>query len=285
MSQTISIIMPAYGAKGTIRAAVASLLAQTHTDWTLLLVSDDGVDYEAELGRAGLADSRIRPMASPYHRSGASRARNSALDVVSTPYAAILDADDRLQPRKLEMALKGLEAAPIVSTALTAMTPDFTPLRTVGTGPDRLLTAGAHKWINLSMDSMIVWDTRVCDGRYDPALPNMTDLDFLMRLYRTAPASYHLGTPLHDYVKLGTSMSNGEGVTERMVRAKTMLLDALGRGDYPMADPRGAEGIAAFLTVSIEAERSYEAALAERPGLLFEDHLEPLLKAASTAWA
>jgi hypothetical protein len=52
-----------------------------------------------------------------------------------------------------------------------------------------------------------------------------------------------------------------------------------------MASADAAEGITRFLTVSLGAERSYQAALAARPGLLFEDHLEPLLRAASTASA
>ncbi len=38
-----------------------------------------------------------------------------------------------------------------------------------------------------------------------------------------------------------------------------------------------------FLRISLEAEASYPAALASAPGLLFEDHLEPLLSAASTS--
>ena len=38
------------------------------------------------------------------------------------------------------------------------------------------------------------------------------------------------------------------------------------------------QSLAAFLDVSLEAEALYGAALAARPGLLFEDHLEPMLK-------
>ena len=41
-----------------------------------------------------------------------------------------------------------------------------------------------------------------------------------------------------------------------------------------------AEGCAAFLRISLKAEALYEAALAARPGLLFEDHLQPMLAAA-----
>ena len=52
-----------------------------------------------------------------------------------------------------------------------------------------------------------------------------------------------------------------------------------------MADPRGAEGMAEFLRISLKAEETYPAALASRPGLLFEDHLEPLLRSAASTSA
>jgi hypothetical protein len=77
-------------------------------------------------------------------------------------------------------------------------------------------------------------------------------------------------------------MSNGPGVTEKMIRAKRELLRRLETGFYPMADERGPEGMAAFLRISLQAEETFEAAMAEKPSLLFEDHLEPMLRAAPT---
>ncbi len=285
MSRTVAIIMPAYNAQGTIVPAVKSVLDQTYADWQLVIVSDDGTDYEAFLGERGIADPRIRHLSSGKVKAGASRARNIGLDTLDTPFAAVLDADDRFKPEKLALAVEALGEHAIVTTALDVMSDDFRHLRYVAAGPDRLLTAGAHKWVNLSMDTMVVWDRRRTDARYDPDLPNLTDLDFLMKLYRSVPASYHLGTPLHDYVKLKVSMSNGPGVTERMVRVKTLLLERLAAGYYPMADQGAVDGLSHFLRVSLDAEQAYEAAMAERPGLLFEDHLEPRLAEARVATA
>lgn len=280
-----SVVMPAFRAESTIVAAVDSLLRQTYPHWRLLLVSDDGTDYEAVLGRAGRRDRRLRFLESGGIGFGASRARNVALDHVATPYAAVLDADDRFAPAKLARAAGGLTHAPVVSCALSVTTPDFAHLRGVGTGPDRVLRPKDHKRVNFSMDSMIAWDTRVCDGRYEPGLPNFTDLDFLLKLFRTTARSFHLGEMLHDYVKMPVSMSNGAGVSERMIAVKTLLLERLASGHYPLRDAEGAAGISAFLVLSLEAERSYPEALAREPGLLFEDHLEPRLSALSTASA
>jgi len=276
MGQTVAIITPAWKAQATIVTTVSSALSQTHADWELWLIADDGFDYETLLGEAGIRDSRIRFISSGGLGRGASNARNVALEQINTPYAAILDADDRLKPRKLELAVAALAEHGIVTTALDVMGEDFSHLRHVGDGPDRVLSAGTHKWVSLSMDSMLVWDRRRADGRYDPTMSNMTDLEFLLQLYRSAPTSLHLGTPLHDYIKRSTSMSNGKNVAAGMIASKTEILRRLETGHYglPAAE---VDGVAAFLRVSLDAEARYEAALAARPGLLFEDHLEPML--------
>jgi glycosyltransferase involved in cell wall biosynthesis len=281
MSQTVAIITPCYHAERWIGAAVRSVLAQTWSEWEQWIVSDDGTDYEALLAVEGIRDPRLRFVSTGAIGGGASAARNVALDAIGTPYAAILDADDRFKPQKLALAMSALEHHSLVSVALDEYDETGRQLRLVGQGGDRELSPGSYKWTCLSMDSMIVWDRRKADARYDPGLPNMTDLDFLLKLFRTAPACWHLGTPLHDYLKLSVSMSNGPGVTERMIRAKRQILTGLETGFYPMADPHGPEGMARFLRISLDAEATFEAAMANRPGLLFEDHLQPMLDAVA----
>lgn len=277
MSSRVAIVTPAFSASEWLPGCVRSVLAQTHEDWEHWIVSDDGTDYESMLAGKGLADGRQRFGSTGQVGSGASRARNVALNALQTPFAATLDADDRFKPDKLARALAALEDHAIVSMAIDERTPEGSHLRDVGRRADGWLAAGGYKWVNLSMDSMIVWDRRRTDARYDPDLPNMNDLDFLLRLFEHAEGTWHLGTPLHDYLKLTASLSNGAGVTARMIAAKTTILDRLEAGIYPMRDPRGAEGMAEFLRISLRAERTYPEALARQPELLFEDHLEPML--------
>lgn len=278
MNQTIAVIMPAYRAQDTIGPSVASVLAQTYPYWQLLIVSDDGVDYAELLGQQGIVDRRIIQLSSGKIGGGASAARNLALETSTAPYAAILDADDRFKPEKLARAMAGMGDHAIVTTALDVMTDRFAHLRHVAAGPDRLVHAGAHKWLNLSMDSMIIWDRRRTDGRYDTTMSNMTDLELLLQLYRAAPVSWHLGTPLHDYIKRESSMSNGANVAAGMIASKTTILSRVEAGFYGLPE-EDAAGVARFLRISLEAEKLYGAALAARPGLLFEDHLGPMLAA------
>ena len=283
MSGTISVIMPAYRAENHIGGAVQSLIAQTYENWRAIIVSDDGGDYRAILAKQGIADPRLEFISSGGMKSGVAAAKNAGLNAVTTDWAALLDADDRFKPRKLERVVAALAGYAIVSTALDVTDTAGNSLRHVGAGVDRPLRAGEHKWVNISMDSMIAWDRRRVDGRGDPFLPNMTDLDFLIQLWRTDVVSFHIGEPLHDYVKQPDSASNSEGFTERMIAGKSTLRRRLAKGEYALADEREIAGLDAFLEVSIAAERAYPAALAARPGLLFEDHIEPLLRAASTS--
>jgi glycosyltransferase involved in cell wall biosynthesis len=278
-SRTVAVITPAFRAQDTLATTVASVLEQTYPDWQHWIIADDEFGYRAFLDEHGLRDDRQVFVSSGGIGQGASRTRNVALDQIDVPYVAILDADDRLKPTKLEQVVAALSSHAIVTTALDVMTMDFSHLRFVGEGPDRELTPGGHKWVSLSMDSMVTWDRTRTDARYDPTLSNMTDLELLLQLYGKAPASMHLGTPLHDYIKRDGSMSNGKDVAAGMIASKTEILRRLEAGQYGLSD-RDVAGVAAFLRISLAAEAAYSAALAERPGLLFEDHIEPMLKAA-----
>jgi glycosyltransferase involved in cell wall biosynthesis len=279
MAHTVAVITPAYKAQDTLPKTVQSVLDQTHVDWQHWIIADDGFDYAGFLAEQDLADPRQVFLTSGGVGRGASVTRNVALDRLETPYAAILDADDRLKPQKLERAVAALSHHGIVTTALDVMSMDFAHLRFVGEGHDRVLKPGEHKWVSLSMDSMIVWDRARGDGRYDPTMSNMTDLEFLLQLYRTIPESYHLGTPLHDYIKRDGSMSNGKDVAAGMIASKSEILRRLERGYYGLK-AQDIAGLVAFLQVSLRAEAEYGAAHAAQPGLLFENHLEPMLAAA-----
>ncbi len=275
--QRVAVIIPAFRAEALIGRAVGSVMKQTHAEWEIWVIADDGQDYEDVLAEQGVRDQRLRFLSSGRVGAGASRARNLALDRIDTPYVAILDADDRMKPEKLAWAVARLTDHPIVSVALDVMSDAYKRLRLVGAGADRVLSPGAYKFTSLSMDSMIVWDRRRTDARYDLNLSNMTDLELLMQLWQKTPTTFHIGTPLHDYVKRGQSMSNGEGVTEGMIRSKKSLLERLEQGRYKL-DGKAIEGLAAFLGISLAAEAAYPMAIREKPGLLFEDHLEPMLR-------
>lgn len=277
MRDAVSIITPAYHAEAHIGRAVKSAIAQSFSDWEMLIVADDGADYARVLGADGIVDERLVFLSTGTIGAGSSAARNVALEAAQHRYGAILDADDYWTPQKLERALSVISKSGIVSSALQIVDAHLNPLRTIGVGDDVLLDAGAYKFTNISMDSMLVYDRKICDARYDPSFPHLTDIDFLLKLFAKSAGCYHLGAPLHAYVKEPQSMSNVPGASERLGATKRRLMHLLQEGHYPLADPNGRAGLIEFYRLSLKAEQSFLPVFEKDQTVLFEDHLEQFL--------
>ncbi len=100
-----SILMPLFNADATLARSVASVQAQTRTDWELLLIEDGSTDGTADLARALAGqDARLRLLA-PGGNRGAAAARNLGLAEARGRYIAFLDADDCWHPEKLARQL------------------------------------------------------------------------------------------------------------------------------------------------------------------------------------
>ena len=99
---SISVIMPVYQAEKFLQASVESVLAQTFSDWELLLVDDGCRDNSPALcDELARRDDRIQVIHKEKN-AGVSAARNSALEAARGAYIAFLDADDGFEPRMLE---------------------------------------------------------------------------------------------------------------------------------------------------------------------------------------
>jgi len=102
----VSVMMPAYNASAFIGSAIESLLAQTLSDWELIIVDDGSTDATAETAQR-YEDPRITLITQP--NAGESAARNCALMAMSGRYVAFLDADDLYHPKHLERTVGYLE--------------------------------------------------------------------------------------------------------------------------------------------------------------------------------
>jgi succinoglycan biosynthesis protein ExoO len=123
----VSVIIPAFRAGATLPDTARSLLAQSYPRWEAIVASDDGVDYLALLGAAGIRDLRFRQVLTGACASGEGHARNAALAIARGEILANLDADD---------AFTGERLAKLVPLALThGAAVDNTGVH----GPDRRL--------------------------------------------------------------------------------------------------------------------------------------------------
>jgi glycosyltransferase involved in cell wall biosynthesis len=100
--------MAAHNAAPYLPEALASVEAQTYTDWEIVAVDDGSSDETwAQLEGAG---SRVRVSRNAIAR-GPAAARNRALAQASGELVVFLDADDLLRPRYLESQITCLESA------------------------------------------------------------------------------------------------------------------------------------------------------------------------------
>lgn len=103
MDQLVSVIMPSYNTGRYIADSINSVLAQTYTNWELIIVDDCSTDDTDEIV-AGFADPRIHYLKND-HNSGAALSRNRALREAKGRWIAFLDSDDWWHPEKLSKQL------------------------------------------------------------------------------------------------------------------------------------------------------------------------------------
>jgi len=95
---TFSIVIPAYQAAATIAAAVRSALDQALPALEVIVVDDGSTDDLA--GALAPFEDRIEVMRKP--NGGAASARNLGAEISRGEFMAVLDADDRFHPRRIE---------------------------------------------------------------------------------------------------------------------------------------------------------------------------------------
>ncbi|WP_122665809.1 glycosyltransferase family 2 protein [Pseudomonas viridiflava] len=102
----VSIVMPSYNAAGFILPSIASVIAQSYSDWELLIVDDASHDDTVACVNAHYGtEPRVRIITLPTNQ-GAAVARNTAIDAARGRYIAFLDCDDQWLPHKLEYQLQ-----------------------------------------------------------------------------------------------------------------------------------------------------------------------------------
>jgi glycosyltransferase involved in cell wall biosynthesis len=107
---TVSVIIPAYNAEAFVGRTLASVRAQTFTDFEVIVVDDGSRDRTSDIvAEAAKADPRFRLIRQA--NGGVAAARNRALAEARGRYVANIDSDDLWRPQFLEKTVAALEAA------------------------------------------------------------------------------------------------------------------------------------------------------------------------------
>ena len=102
--ELVSIIMPTYNCAKFIGETIKSVIAQTYSNFELIIVDDCSKDNTKDVVNS-FDDERIK-----YYKleknSGAAVARTTAMNMAKGKYMAFLDSDDLWMENKLERQLK-----------------------------------------------------------------------------------------------------------------------------------------------------------------------------------
>jgi GT2 family glycosyltransferase len=110
----ISVVMPVYNTPAALlRAAIESVRVQVYPHWELCIADDASTQSHVRkvLEEVAAGDSRIKIAWRP-HNGHISAASNSALDLATGEFVALLDHDDLLHPLALHFMADAIERHP-----------------------------------------------------------------------------------------------------------------------------------------------------------------------------
>lgn len=116
----ISIITPMYKGASLVAATIESVLAQTYSEWEMIIVDDASPDEGAGASVVQSyadKDSRIKLIRATVNR-GSSGARNQAMEIAQGRYFAFLDSDDIWHTDYLSVMMKHIEDCSDERTAI-----------------------------------------------------------------------------------------------------------------------------------------------------------------------
>ena len=104
----VSVLMTTFNGAGFIGASIVSVLAQSFTDFELIVVDDGSTDATAQV-LAGIGDPRMRVLRQAAN-GGVVAARNAGFLAARGRYVAALDHDDLSHPERLARQVAYLNA-------------------------------------------------------------------------------------------------------------------------------------------------------------------------------
>ena len=192
-----SVVIPLYNKASYICCTVQSVLAQSFTDFEVIVVDDGSSDGGAELVKV-MTDPRIRVV--HQTNAGVSAARNRGIAMAQGEWIAFLDADDWHHPRHLECLLNAHKAWPDADAVATdfllvadAQGPWPPPWPRCAEDPEvELITDLPRRWMigpSLCSSSVAVRRQRLQQMQpcFPPGESQAEDLDFWFRLGEQTP--------------------------------------------------------------------------------------------------
>jgi glycosyltransferase involved in cell wall biosynthesis len=195
-SPAISIVIPTYNPEHYLQPALESVLAQTFSDWEIVLV-DDGSKADELANITALVEKLRGDGASitfiVQQNSGVSVARNRAIEKSRGEFIAFLDNDDLWEPTKIERQINALRDNPDAALSHTGFDLIDENGKKSGDGYGRAETYESmlQGQFGVLLSSSVIRRSCLSEGGFfDPFYRYAQDLDVFMMLARFHPFVY-----------------------------------------------------------------------------------------------
>jgi glycosyltransferase involved in cell wall biosynthesis len=220
----VSVIVPAYQVTALIGQALGSVLAQTFTNYEIIVVNDGCPDTAALESRLREYGAKIRYMR--QENSGVGAARRTAVLAARAPLIAQLDPDDWWEPTYLEAQLARMTAEPALDVLYPngyySGDPSLRGKLLMEYNPSRgevTLCRLLSGHVNVIYSAIIRKDAILRAGNFDPALRTSEDFDLWIRILKTGGRiAYHRIPLLHYRKRAGSLTSNAFQTCEWIAR-------------------------------------------------------------------
>ncbi len=219
----VSVVIPCHQQARYLPEAVASVVAQTHEDWEIIIVNDGSPDDTSAVA-SGLiqkhAGRRIRLL--EKKNGGLAHARNAGIRAAEGAYILPLDADDKISPLMLEKTVALLENEPGIAIAYTDVGRFGAAEKTIQAAEFDFNTLCLNNQLNYcSLFRREVWDQA---GGYNPNMIwGYEDWDFWISAGENGFAARRIPGALLQYRVKNASMYAEALAHDRELRARIVL--------------------------------------------------------------
>ncbi len=230
IAPVVSIVTCAYNAANYIDETIDSVLAQSMTEYELIIVNDGSTDHTAKIVKS-YSDPRIVLL--EQENGGPAAARNTAIQHASGRYLAILDSDDLWMPNYLESMLAIFKADEKIDFAFPNAEffgdPSWNGKKFMDTNPSTLpitLDKLLSNECNVFISSMFKREIIAKVGEFDTKLKGSEDLDLWLRICQSGNQMTFTAEVLAKYRKRPDSLSSGSENFYRNVIAAIVKLQS-----------------------------------------------------------
>jgi glycosyltransferase involved in cell wall biosynthesis len=177
-----SVVIPVHNRAHLVGRAIRSVLAQSYTDWELIVVDDGSSDGTEEVAR-GFVSDRVRYVRKETN-SGAADSRNRGAALATHPLLTFLDSDDEATPEWLEkmVAERERRGAYVVCCGQSEFDPDGRFKRSLLPHDMGPLFDHCVGTFMRGSDYLLPKEAFLAVGGFDASLPSGQHTELAMRL-------------------------------------------------------------------------------------------------------